>query len=108
MLFGLAAVASCHDTIMTDQCFYLPIRLAPADTVVAVGDSAQMRVTFVTTGGCYADLPSAPRHWTSSDTTVATIDSATGLLLARAAGHTYAGIEVKGIMNAASVTVTGP
>jgi uncharacterized protein YjdB len=108
-LSTVIALASCHDsTIIADRCFYFPIRLAPADTALAVGDTLRMHVTFDTSGGCWSDLPAAPRLWTSSDTTVATIDSATGLLTARAAGHLNAGIAVKGLTTSAPVTVTGP
>lgn len=60
------------------------VGISPADTTLHIGDSLHVVATRFT--GCASDTPvAATFRWASSDTTVATVDSA-GLAVARHAG----------------------
>ena len=64
-----------------------------ADTATAIGDTIQLAVTATDTRG--NALPGAPTLWNSSDTTVASVDSA-GTVIARGGGATVIMVTVGG------------
>lgn len=99
-LLGAAAIVACGDSVVTATsttttavaCTLNMIVVAPSSVTLRVGDAARFTASG-NAGGCGSPA-TAPTpiifFWRSSDTSLATIDSASGLLTALKPGSVTA------------------
>jgi uncharacterized protein YjdB len=99
----ILAAAGCRDGLRPDAPS--EIRVDVAAPTVAVGDSVHLAATVRTASG--QALTTAAIAWSSSDTTVAAVDSL-GWLRARAVGNVTVQASVEGLSGTASLTVVYP
>ena len=91
VILGALAVTACdyHSNAIgphTECLAAIPILITPRDTSVQVGDSLRL-LAVVNPPECWTSLElNRGVRWVSHDTTVAVIDSVTGLLEARSPG----------------------
>lgn len=88
-LFGVAALA-CGDPVRLPPMPTVPLSgcltvvvVSPSNVTLSVGDTIRLHASA-------CESPSAPWFWKMSDTAVASIDSASGLLSARKPGSASA------------------
>lgn len=95
LTLAVLALTSCHTPV--GQCDLLPIPfdVAPSDTSLTVGDTLRMRVTLHG-GPCWGHALDNGVRWVAHDTSVATVDSVTGLVTARASGTDTLGAHLPG------------
>jgi uncharacterized protein YjdB len=94
ILFGLASVvalAACSTSVSTspDGCFVLVVSVSPPTTSVVVGQAVQLTASYnQVSSSCIPNVPASALHWQVDDTTIATVDSTSGLVTGRAPGRT--------------------
>jgi hypothetical protein len=84
-----AAVAYCTSPVRPFEC--VPADIVPDSVALAVGDTITLHVNFAGASCLSPDTAAALRRWRivpGGDTTVASIDSLTGLVTALAPGET--------------------
>jgi hypothetical protein len=117
LLLGLAAVvtaAECSTSISTspDGCFILVASISPPTTSVIVGQTVQLTASYnQVSSSCIPNIPASALHWQVDDTTIATVDSTTGLVTGRAPGRTGVSVHAPDstrVLGAGEVRVTGP
>lgn len=99
LLAGLSAAFACRDQAVTaptpPQCGKVVLALAPATLVLAVGDTGRLVASYADTSGvCGPVPPLASFRFASSDSTVVSVDSVSGLV--RALQHGSALLSVHG------------
>lgn len=109
--FGTAlSLLACHSLPVQCDVPPIPFDIAPTDTTVAVSDTFRMRVTLHPSV-CWGSALDSGVRWRSLDTTIAVIDSVSGLLTARGKGGATIGAHLPNYgsdFRQMSLTVTGP
>ena len=109
--FGTAlAVVACKLPVSQCDLPPIPFDIAPTDTSVAVSDTFRMRVTMHPSS-CWGSALDSGVRWHSLDTAIAVIDSASGLIKARAKGGATIGAHLPNYpsdFRQMILTVTGP
>lgn len=99
LCLGVALLSACGDSTGPEVA---TVALLPATMSLEVGDTAEL--TSVVKDSYGNLIPNQLVQWSSSDTTVATVDS-TGLVLARGVGSAQVRAILDGIVGTASVQV---
>ncbi len=99
---------------ISDRCFIIVASLQPSGPVLAIGDTVRMHASYLDpNGSCLPSVAASALVIRSLNPAVATVDSATGLVTAVAAGHADVGAFLPGTDNqvpgaATVVTVHAP
>jgi Bacterial Ig-like domain (group 2) len=113
LLIAFALAGACADTTnLPDRCFVIVASVAPAAPALAVDDTVRLAATYSNVAAeCLPAVPASSLVWRSSDAGVATVDSASGLVTAIAAGTAQVSAFAPGgtqVLGLAFIVVTGP
>jgi hypothetical protein len=112
VMAGLAMLFGCRSApLFPDRCTVLIATISPNPPALSVGDSVTLTAAYTGAVECQPDAPASALHWTSSDPTVAPVDSLSGVVRARAPGTTEITVHAPGtlaVLGATVVSVGGP
>lgn len=113
LLAAVAVAGGCNDsTTLSDRCFLVVVSVSPPAPSLAVSDTVYLAASYNGAAAeCRGPVPASALVWRSSDATVATVDSVSGLVTAIGAGNAQVSAFDPGgahVLGFARIAVSGP